>query len=614
MSHILHYKHFELFIKFHARAFRSVRHNTSAAWNATSVIQCICGKADNVVPCDTEFSILPCGAAMHRAQQRKKPPGRVGRCGMHIHILLCLLFAGGGMLNAQTPHILWYYDTRDAAFGQTAAGDVDGDGKYELVFGCYRNDSSIHVLNAEDGSLLWKYNARVPGGGGCNDAAPLLLDVNGDGIPEVIVASSCNPTTYCFDGKTGIVLWETRTRGSDSPPVAADLTGDGEAEILHGEMWGWVRCIRARDGATLWDLAVDTRSWIQTAPTVLDVDADGELDFIVATWNSTEGDVNTIRAYRASDQHLLWSTPLADVTYHGTTVVDLDRDGLMELVIGDYSGTLTVLNAADGSLRWTLPSQGPGHYIGAPVSAGDLNGNGFCELIAVSWFKVMALDGAGKLLWEHVIDGYGTAFRGVVLADVDDDGLPDAVFGTSNGKLIALRGYDGALLWSVDLAAHYGDQRYGLDHAPVIADFTGDGALDVFIAGGHTGYPDIEDSFGRAYMLSIGRGQGPEWLMFQQNQRRDGSICTSGSTAISLLDENGRPTADLYPMPVRDEVRIEAQGMHSFRIVDASGREALASRPLHGRATVNISSFAPGIYFLLAEGNSALLIRSFVKL
>jgi len=513
--------------------------------------------------------------------------------------------------SAQTPRILWSFDTEDASFGQTAAADIDGDGKLELVFGCYRNDSCIYALNADDGSLLWKYNARVPNGGGCNDTAPIIMDVDGDGTLEVIVPSSCNPTTYCFDGRTGAVKWSAHTRGSDSPPTVAEI--DGAMYILHGEFGGWVRCLNAADGSLAWELEVDPRSWIQTAPTLLDADGDGELDFVVATWNRTAGDVNTIRAYTLRDRALLWSTPLADVAYHGTAVVDLDRNGMLKLAIGDYSGTLTVLNANDGSIAWTMPSLGPGHYIGAPVSVGDLNGNGYCELVAVSWYKVLAFDREGRRLWEYDIDGYGTAFRGVVLADVDGDALPDVVFGTSKGQLVALSGLDGSLLWSVDLAADYGDARFGLDHAPVIADFTGDGNLDVFIVGGHTGYPDIEASFGRAYMLSIGRGEGPEWLMFQQNHRRDASLCRSVTNSADFPANDMLPEMRLYPHPVRDMLHVEQEGFYRCSIIDMAGQCVSSTGTVMHEVSMDVSGLPAGIYFLRVDGKGVPRIHAFIK-
>ena len=63
-------------------------------------------------------------------------------------------------INAQTPTIKWWFDVKDASFGQSTAGDIDGDGKLEAVFGCYRNDSCVYALNTENGTLLWKYNTH----------------------------------------------------------------------------------------------------------------------------------------------------------------------------------------------------------------------------------------------------------------------------------------------------------------------------------------------------------------------------------------------------------------------------------------------------------------------
>ncbi|MBE0646040.1 MAG: VCBS repeat-containing protein [Bacteroidetes bacterium] len=534
-----------------------------------------------------------------------------GGCRCTARLLFFLLFLPV-LAQGQSPQLLWSFDTRDASFGQTAAGDIDNDGRLELVFGCYRNDSSVYALNAEDGSLLWKVETHTPGGDGCNDVAPVIFDVDNDGSMEVVVPSSCNPTTYCFDGSTGAIKWAAPTRGSDSPPTVADIDGDGKLEILHGEFGGYVICLNAEDGNREWELAVDTHSWIQTAPTLLDADNDGTLDFIVATWNRTAGDTNTIRAYRCSDRSLLWSRPLADVTYHGTTVADLDGDGLPELAIGDYSGTLSVLNAEDGSIAWTMPSIGSGHYIGAPVSAGDVDGDGYCELIVVSWYKVMALSRSGTRLWEYDIPGYSTAFRGAALADVDGDALPDVIFGTSSGLLVALNGLSGMELWSVDLAAMYGDSRFTLDHAPIVADLDGDDALDVFIVGGYTTYPDFSNNFGRAYALSIGKGMGPDWLMFQHDLQRSASLCSRGTTSVRLESENTAAALFLYPLPVRDELRIESGELRSFRIVDATGRVVAECAEPRRTAILDISALPRGVYFLLAGSGIDVIVRAFV--
>jgi outer membrane protein assembly factor BamB len=519
----------------------------------------------------------------------------------HLYFFLFIsLLLSTFISSAQTPDILWTFDTKDAAFGQTAAGDIDGDGKLELVFGCYRNDSSVYALNAEDGSLLWKYNTHPPGFEGCNDVAALIADVDGDGTMEVIVPSSCNPTTFCFDGKTGAVKWTARTRGSDSPPTIADIDNDGTLEILHGEFGGYVICLNAETGSIEWEIPVDTHSWIQTAPTLLDVNSDGQMDFIVATWNRTEGDTNTVRAYQCSDQSLLWSVPLADVVYHGTAVADLDHDGKPELCIGDYSGTMSVLNAEDGSLAWAAPSAGPGHYIGAPVSIADLDDDGWCELVYVSWYKVFAYSHDGQKLWEYSIANGRNAFRGVALADVDGDALPDAVFGTSSGELTAVKGTNGISIWSVDLAADYGDDMFVLDHAPVIADFDNDGTLDVFIVGGHAEYPDIENNFGRAYALDIGKGEGPPWLMFQQNTNRTSSLCVDNTTEIRVVNEGPVSNIQLFPNPAHDGATVQGKGLERLFLIDATGRLLETIIVTNENSVINMRGYPTGYYFVIA--------------
>src|SRR5215510_1328816 len=50
------------------------------------------------------------------------------------------------------PRILWTVSTDAPSFGSAAAGDIDGDGKPEIVFGTYFNDSHLYAVNAEDGS------------------------------------------------------------------------------------------------------------------------------------------------------------------------------------------------------------------------------------------------------------------------------------------------------------------------------------------------------------------------------------------------------------------------------------------------------------------------------
>lgn len=506
-----------------------------------------------------------------------------------IALLLNTLFNSG--IYAQVPQIMWWFDTNDSSFGMSALDDIDNDGKPEIVFGCYRNDSSVYALNAENGSLLWKYNTSI-GLDGCNDVAPVIYDVDGDRTMEVFVPASCTPRTYCFNGLTGNPLWQASTRGSDSPPVVVDLNNDGRMEIMHGQFGGYVINLDAQTGSINWEILVDSDSWVQTAPTIVDLDGNDTLDFVVATWGFNDN--SAFYAYNGSNQQLMWTVPMNDYVYHGSAVADLDNDGKPELVVGDYSGRLHVLNAENGTYYWDYYGTG---YIGAPAAIADINGDGQCDVVLCSGSQVVALNKAGTLIWQYQIPNYGQAFRGVALADITDDGIPEIIFGTSTGKVYALKGVNGSLLWDIDLKAHIG-KPFEIDHAPVIADFDGNDTLDLFIVGGHTDYPNFQDNYGRGYAIKVGKGKGPDWKMFQRDYYRTSSHCYPGIIHDAVINQMQEDDIILYPNPADSFVLIKGNYHNNIiSIYNAQGQLVYQHLMQYNGSKIGLEHLSNGIYF-----------------
>jgi outer membrane protein assembly factor BamB len=527
-----------------------------------------------------------------------------------IGLLFLAAFALAAL--AQTPTVSWNYETKDSSFGQSVSGDIDGDGKPEIVFGCYRNDSSVYALNAEDGSLLWKRNT-----GGCNDAGPTIYDVDGDGDLEVIVASSCVAATFCLNGLDGSTEWQTPADGSDSPPTIGDVDGDGKPEILHGEFGGDVMCLNGEDGSVLWDFAVDPNSWIQTEPALLDLDNNGQLDFFVANWSF--GTNHKFFAFRGNDHSLLWEKSYPnDYMYHGAAFGDIDLDGKPELVIGSYNDTVYAMNGEDGSLCWKYSYNGFG-YVGAPTSIADLDKDGLLEIVFVSYYKVVVLSNTGGLKWHYSIPGYETSFRGAAISDINGDDSLDVVFGTTGGDLTALRGSNGQLLWTVDLQAVYGD-TLEFDHAPLIFDFNNDGNMDVFIQGGFTQYPNYSVNYGCAYALDLHSPGGPDWPMFRRDIVRSACVCDSSGSGLQK-HEPARAKMSVYPNPTSGKFRVAFSQFSGDRIIirllDAAGRscseENLVNPQKPFSRDLDLTPYNRGIYFLVAgDGNavrSARIIR-----
>ena len=147
-------------------------------------------------------------------------------------IFWTLLLLSACIARSSAQYVKWRYDLKDVSFGQTTARDLLGDGKLELIFSTYWNDSNVYCLNP-DGSLRWKH-LQKGFSGGCNDAAPLVFDPFLDGNYKVIVPGSCVDTTYCYDADSGYVQWKVVTGGGDSPPAAVAPVAGGSISALQG--------------------------------------------------------------------------------------------------------------------------------------------------------------------------------------------------------------------------------------------------------------------------------------------------------------------------------------------------------------------------------------------
>jgi len=504
---------------------------------------------------------------------------------------------------AQAPVIKWYYDVSSFAAGMAAAEDLDGDGTLEIVFGCYRNDGGVYALNAEDGTLLWSFYPHSPPDQGCNDVASLIYDVDGDGLLEVIIASSCTSVTTCLDGATGNIKWQVPTRGSDSPPTIADLNNDGRLQILHGEFLGWVRCLDAVTGELQWELLVHDSSWIQTAPTIVDLNGDGILDFVVATW--AFDDYDSLYAFDGKTLERLWVLPVNGHVYHGTTVVDFDNDGKPELLVGTWGNTVYCINGNDGSIIWTYDGLG-GIY--GPIVAGDIDNDGKCDVVFASLYKAITLTDIGTLKWEYDFPRPSWNFRGAVLADINNDEYLDVLFSTYAGDFIGLNGKDGSEIFAMDLEADYGKSPFELNHAPLIADFDGDGNLDAFLVGGWgVSYPTIENNYGRAYLIGLGKGKGPDWLMFQRDVRRQSSMCYDYSANTTVKNQPSSQIFNSIPNPALDFVEvfisqdISTFSLQNVRIMDVLGVDypvIVKYTSADSYIRLDVSGLVSGIYFI----------------
>lgn len=466
---------------------------------------------------------------------------------------------------AQFPEIKWEHPIGAPSFGSAAAADLDDDGFYEIVFTTYTNDGRAHCLNAEDGSVKWIYDI-----GGCGDVAPIIYDMNLDGVLDVVINGSCNPTIFCINGATGALIWSKPSGGGDSPPTIADIDHDGKPEVLFGNFNGEIISLNGEDGSTDKTIQADPYAQaLQTEPSLVDIDNDGDLEIIAANYRNNDG--LHIWAFDYETTDVIWTNTVEDTSaefhaYHAGAIADLDSDGTLEYVIGSWNGDLRSINVEDGSDHWTI--QIPVSNFSA-ITVVDIDKDGNLEIIMNNndWLtfdeRLWIIAGEdGAVEWSYPISF--PSFRGFSVSDINGNGTLDLVSGHFMGRVLAIEPYTG-LLWEVDLLNTFSNANdlpwIEADGQPLIADFDKNGTLDVFICAGYGTYQPDALNTGKAFMIEAGLGNCPEWLMFRQDIKRSGyfsSMEVEASCALtSTTDFTIENEVKIYPNPSDDIVFIE---------------------------------------------------------
>lgn len=262
-------------------------------------------------------------------------------------------------------------------------------------------------------------------------AAPVVGDVSGDGIPDVVVpvyagSSLTNTVLVAIHGRTGETLWTvtgTNACTSQGTPALANLDPSDDAlEIVY--------------------LANDL------ALVVLDGDGTTQLARF----------------------------PSATTAPHGApSVHDLDRDGVPEIILGGRA--------------FAFEPSGAGFALRSLFNASACNTNGANSVVAnldddpelEITCGGIAFDTDGALMWP--LSGGVAGYAAV--ADLDVDGSPEVVMVRSgtvtvrDGRTGALRMGTGGSWYDGTLAIPAGGQG----GPPTIADFDGDGLPEIAAAG-----------------------------------------------------------------------------------------------------------------------------------
>ena len=203
---------------------------------------------------------------------------------------------------------IWEFAINDIVRSSPSLGDIDGDGRLEVVFGAGdffggSDSTKVFALDIEDGRLVpgWPKDTD-----GVTNASPTLADLDGDGRLDVVIgtfgsrhlANKAGGSVYAWRGDgTPLAGFPVSSRGGVvlGQIVTADLQGDGGQDLVV-TTGGLVSLFDGASGAHLGNLAEGDNVGFQNSAVVTDVDGDGRLDLLaVGTVNSAAG---SGRAYR----------------------------------------------------------------------------------------------------------------------------------------------------------------------------------------------------------------------------------------------------------------------------------------------------------------------------
>ena len=231
--------------------------------------------------------------------------------------------------------------------------DIDGDGLLDMLVG--ESDGKIYHyeqdnFNFSDFILVTDFFDSIDVG---DRSAPIFTDIDDDGLLDLIIGEQEGNINHykqnslnSLDFTLVLNTFDLIDVGDYSTPTFADIDSDGLFDMLVGEFEGNINHYE-QTNIDSFDFALVTESFNSidigsySKPTLTDLDGDGLFDLIIG---EQDGNINHYEQNSSNslDFTLVPNTfDLIDVGGDSApTIADLEEDGLLDLLIGEYDGNI----------------------------------------------------------------------------------------------------------------------------------------------------------------------------------------------------------------------------------------------------------------------------------
>ncbi|MCS3801692.1 FG-GAP-like repeat-containing protein [Niastella sp. OAS944] len=281
------------------------------------------------------------------------------------------------------------------AFG-SATGDLDGDGKLDIAFANFvsTGTGSVQVLrNNSVGDTIRFDTTRYATGAGSTRVA--IADVDGDGKPDMVVASSNSGIVSIFRNTTtsiGAVSFAPKvdlTAFNSNDIAVADLDGDGKPELLtlyNGISNGGVSVWRNFSAPGIISFAGKTDYPTGSYPNLIkvgDLNVDGKQDIVVVNYISSS---MSIFRNRSTLGNIMLETKQDIATGSSpksAAIGDLNGDGRPDIAIGCDTPRAICLYPGiwSDSIRLGARVEYKTGTLHTDVAIGDIDGDGEVDLV-----------------------------------------------------------------------------------------------------------------------------------------------------------------------------------------------------------------------------------------